>query len=154
MNVKRRSDWLPTQFADKPDFRFKGLEGAQAQCHVRFFINRGIETCTAVVDEIDDENHGTSVTNSAANLAAALCDYYSINPECFALVEHYQPEQGEAGTFDDSYSRVNLTYDRAHGFKFVNTSALTPAELADLTSTPVEEWQTVSFDEEAEGVEA
>ncbi len=59
MNVKGRSDWLPTQFADKPDFRFEGLEDARAYCHVRFFINRGIEICTTVVDEIDDENHGS-----------------------------------------------------------------------------------------------
>ncbi len=154
MIVKRKKDWLPSQFADKADFKFQGLEDAAALCHVRFYLNRATETCTAVVDEIDDENHGTSVTNSAANLAAALCDYYAINPECFALVEHYQPEQGEAGTFDDSYSRVNLTYDRARGFRFVNTSALTPAELADLTATPVEEWQTAKFNEEVEEVEA
>ena len=148
--------WMPTQFADSPEFRFKGLNDTPSVCRARLFLNRATETIVAVVTEIAD-NEGTSVTNSAASLAQALCGHYCIEPTCFVLIEHYPAESGEAGTFDESYSRVNLDYDRHHGFRRIDWSPLTPEAVAELTGTPVEEWlKAPAFDEEdeAEAVEA
>lgn len=131
---------FPTMFADR-EYTFEGFRGAESRCRLRLFTARPIETVTAVVTELDD-NSGTSVTNSAASLATQICADYGINPECFALVEHYREARISGATFDESYSRVNLSYAEGVGFKLLDWTYLTREALAALTDTPAESWRS------------
>lgn len=134
------AELFPTMFADR-EYTFRGLRGAESRCRLRLFTARPIETVTAVVTELDDENTGTSVTNSAASLAGQICADYGITPSCFALVEHYREARIGGSTFDESYSRVNLSYAEEVGFKLLDWTHLTLDELAALTDTPAESWR-------------
>lgn len=134
------AELFPTMFADR-EYTFRGLGGAESRCRLRLFTARPIQTITAIVSEIDD-NTGTSVTNAASSLAAEICEDYGINPECFALVEHYPEARIGGSTFDESYSRVNLSYAKGEGFTRLDWTHLPVEEVARLTDTPAESWRS------------
>ena len=145
---------LPSILAEYGRFPFTGLGGQQSCCRLRLFDARTIGKVTAVVTEISDST-GSSVTNSAASLAGAICDEFEIEPSKLVLIEHYREERVSGATFDESYSRVNLAHHPSDGFKRLDWKYLKLDDVARLTDTPVEEWMPSPVeDDDLEGIEA
>ena len=146
---------LRTLIEEDERFGYNGLGGQRSTCRVRLFNSEQTGQIVAVVTELPT-NPGSSVTNSVENLATAITEQFEIEPERFLMVEHYPAEQHAGSTFDASYSRVNLKHDARHGF-IKASPAWTPLDaeaVASLTGTPVEEWQGIQIEEEAEEVSA
>lgn len=137
----------PSLVAEEERCTFAGLGGQTAHCRLRVFNAASIDRVTAIVTEISG-NDGTSVTNSAAQLAEVICERFGIEPARFVLIEHYAEERGARGTFDESYSRVNLSLDRRGGFSLLDWTYLKPEDVARLTDTPVEEWLPTPAEED------
>jgi hypothetical protein len=148
------SSHLPSLIKEEKRFPFTGLGGTRSYCRLRLFNAASAGKVTAIVTEISDKT-GTSVTNAAGQLAGAICERFGIEPQRFVLIEHYAEERGARGTFDESYSRVNLDYHPRDGFRRIDWTYLRPEDVARLTDTPAEEWKpSPVVDEELEGVEA
>jgi hypothetical protein len=129
----------PSLVREEERFGFAGLGGQMSHCRLRIFNAASADKVTAVVTEISDDA-GTSVTNSAAQLAGEICERFGIEPARLVMIEHYVEERTKRGTFDESYSRVNLAYHPREGFRLIDWTYLKPEEVARLTDTPVDEW--------------
>jgi hypothetical protein len=68
-------------------YRFTGLGDCASTCHLRILpLNDGRRV--VICSELPD-NHGTSVTNFAEELAGLVCTDYAIDPERLVWIEHY-----------------------------------------------------------------
>jgi hypothetical protein len=88
----------------------RDFAGWQSFCRLRIYARDGNTTPVIVVSDIPDrvkypDGTGTSITNSAENLARLIIQTFTINPYDFVFIEHY-PETSTS----EQFARVEFEY--------------------------------------------
>jgi hypothetical protein len=86
-------------------FYFAGFHGSKAHCWLRIFDGDPDRPTVVIATELRT-NTGTSITNAAETLAAAVCRRHRIDPDSLLWVEHYGPSP--ALRLPERYSLVSF----------------------------------------------
>ena len=99
-----------TELTEAPSgtFRYDYKGFWDCDCHCTLEIAGNVVICTG-----NDDNEGTSITNTAEHLATRVCYQYQIDPNQLTWIEHY-PERGDRRhPFPESWSIVTFQIAQA-----------------------------------------
>ena len=95
-----------------------GFHGCEAKCDIEVYRTprvAGIPPETLVVATELPDNHGTSITNAAEDLATAVCRVLEVSPQGFHWIEHYPDRGSRHQPIAESWDRVYFGFDWREG---------------------------------------